>query len=276
MDVEARLARLQRRMELEEVMRHQIRRNTPVEVRTANALAEYAEFADNRVTPVPAVAAVYQILMAVQPILHRYPGLTLGIWPSPPDESAERVLRTAAMIVVDPSHHTLSLELPLDDPATNPGLGWPQLVQVTQAVRPEDDAVDTASAPPETAAASGTAPAASGTAPGAPETTPAEVPVNGAGRSDAPAMAAPAVAAPAGEPISEPISEPTGPGLGNVAVAADVVAGEEPEPAGADVAAEATGGPQEPAAVSTPHPGNGKPDSVAVQLARILRGPEEG
>jgi len=262
MDVEARLARLQRRMELEEVMRHQIRRNTPVEVRTANALAEYAEFADTRVTPVPAVAAVYQILMAVQPILHRYPGLTLGIWPSPPDEGAERVLRTAAMIVVDPSHHTLSLELPLDDPATNPGLGWPQLVEVAQAARPEDDTVDTASAPPGTASAPPeTAPAASGPAPGAPETAPAEAPVNGASRSDVPAPAVEAV-----EKIADD-------GVADDAVAEDAVA--------EDVVAEEVGeavavSDDEPAKVSTPRAGNGKPDSVAVQLARILRGPEEG
>src|SRR5215470_15927087 len=179
MDVEARLARLQRRMELEEVMRHQIRRNASVDTPTASALAELA---DTRVTPVPAVAAVYQILMAVQPILHRYPGLTLGIWPSAPDESAERVLRTAAMIVVDPSHHTLSLELPLDDQATNPGLGWPQLVEVTHSARPEEDAASTASALGD----------------GASETAPTEVPVNGAGRSDAPATVAPAV-----EPVGE-------------------------------------------------------------------------
>jgi hypothetical protein len=103
MDVQDRLARLQRRTALaERLLQRQAR--TGIEEQPVTTIGSPPR--------TPAAEAVYEILLAIDPVLRRHAGLTVGIWTTPPpgtDESPDAV----AMISVDPADQTLSLHFPV-------------------------------------------------------------------------------------------------------------------------------------------------------------------
>jgi hypothetical protein len=108
MDVEERLARLQRRAALAERLQRQAQ--TGIEEQPVTTIGSPPR--------TPAAEAVYEILLAIDPVLRRHAGLTVGIWTTPPpgsDESPDAV----AMISVDPVDQTLSLHFPVP-PAAHP------------------------------------------------------------------------------------------------------------------------------------------------------------
>jgi hypothetical protein len=101
-DVQERLARLQRRTALAERLQRQAQ--TGIEEQQVTTTGSPPR--------TPAAEAVYEILLAIDPVLRRHAGLTVGIWTTPPpgtDEFPDAV----AMISVDPVDHTLSLHFPV-------------------------------------------------------------------------------------------------------------------------------------------------------------------
>jgi hypothetical protein len=134
MDVEERLARVQRRTALAERMQRQAR--TGIEAQPVTTIGSPPR--------TPAAEAVYEILLAIDPVLRRHAGLTVGIWTTPPP-GTDGFPDAVAMISVDPVDQTLSLHFPVpsaahpaEEPPVQPAVDGPDSVESVESVESVD------------------------------------------------------------------------------------------------------------------------------------------